>query len=318
MTHDIDLSKTTNSTEILQQFREQLQEEIIDVFIWAIGQSAITEMTKTVREREPNSLPSYRLYTLFRLHFIPERYKHHSRADFFNLKREPGQSAAETWNRILEIEKHCEFEEITAAELLASKFLYVIGKTTGDNDLKEQIKKGDMSVEEITDTIHEYMYEKMNESKVSEEPKIKHVIEKEPTKNTKGKNKSKLEKWTVLDARHRIEKKSHDCPAKTKKCLNWGKLVITQDYAVQNKISDQRIKHIQQDSEATSAEEDNWTPNKLHSINNTVHSITQISEDGQPFFIGGTHYQLGELHWGKERAIYKDETHPESSSPRTK
>ena len=75
------------------------------VFIWAVGQAALTEMTKTVKEREPNSLPLYRLYALFRLHFIPERNKHHSRADFFNLKREPGESAAETWKRILEIEK---------------------------------------------------------------------------------------------------------------------------------------------------------------------------------------------------------------------
>ena len=79
-------------------------------------------MTKTVREKEPTSLPLYRLYALFRLHFIPERNKHHSRADFFNLKREPGETAAETWKRILEIEKNCEFEEITAAELLALKF----------------------------------------------------------------------------------------------------------------------------------------------------------------------------------------------------
>ena len=89
---------------------------------------------KTVREKEPNSLPLYRLHTLFRLQFIPERNKHHSRADVFNLNREPGESAAETRNRILEIEKNFEFEEITAAELLASKFLSVIGKTTGDND----------------------------------------------------------------------------------------------------------------------------------------------------------------------------------------
>ena len=40
----------------------------------------------------------------------------------------------------------------------------------------------------------------------------------------------------------------------------------------------------QQDSEATSAEEDNWTPNKIYSINSTVHSTRQISKDGQPFF----------------------------------
>ena len=102
---EIDLSKMTNSKEILPQFREQLEEEIKDVFIWAIGQSAITEITKTVREREPYSLSLYQLYPLFRLHFNPEKNKHHSRADFFNLKREPGESVAETWKRILEREE---------------------------------------------------------------------------------------------------------------------------------------------------------------------------------------------------------------------
>ena len=76
---------------------------------------------------EPNSLPLQRLYALFRLHgFIPERNKHHSRAKNFqskDLKREPGEMAADTWKGILENEKKCEFEKITAAELLASKFV---------------------------------------------------------------------------------------------------------------------------------------------------------------------------------------------------
>ena len=47
----------TNSKEILPQYRVQLETDIKDIFIWAIGQNAITEMTKTVREREPSSLP---------------------------------------------------------------------------------------------------------------------------------------------------------------------------------------------------------------------------------------------------------------------
>ena len=131
---DLDLSKMTDNKEILPQYRDQLETEIKDIFLWAIGQNAITEMTKTVREREPSSLPLYKLYTLFRLHFTPERNVQHSRADFFDLKREDGESAADVWKRILEVEKNCEFETITAAELLASKFLS-IGKSTGDYDL---------------------------------------------------------------------------------------------------------------------------------------------------------------------------------------
>ena len=147
MTKNINLSTMTNSKEILPQYRDQLEKDIKDIFIWAIGQNAITETTKTVREREPSSLPLHKLYTLFRLPFTPGRTVHHSRADFFDLKREDGDTAAGVWKRILEVEKNCEFETITAAELLASKFLSLIGKSTGNYDLKKKIRKSDMSVE---------------------------------------------------------------------------------------------------------------------------------------------------------------------------
>ena len=138
MTKDTDLSTMTNSKDIRPQYRDQLEKEIKDIFLWAIGQNAITEMTKTVREREPSSLTLHKLYTLFGLHFTPQRNVQHSRADFFDLKRELGESAADVWKRILEVEKKCEFETITAAELLASIFLSLIGKSTGDYELKKK------------------------------------------------------------------------------------------------------------------------------------------------------------------------------------
>ena len=83
-----------NSKEVLTQFRDQLELEIKDTVLGAIGKSALTEMTKTVREREPSALPLYKLYTLFRLHFTKERNVQHSRADFFYLKRETNETAA--------------------------------------------------------------------------------------------------------------------------------------------------------------------------------------------------------------------------------
>ena len=65
----------TNSKEILPQYRDQLktdtETDTEDTFIWANGQNAITEMTKTVRERERSSLPHHKLYTPFRLHLTP-------------------------------------------------------------------------------------------------------------------------------------------------------------------------------------------------------------------------------------------------------
>ena len=84
MTKEIHLSIMTNNKEILP-FRDQLELEIKDIFLWAIGQTAITEITKTVREKEPSSLSLHKLYTLFRLNFTPERNVQHSRADFFDL-----------------------------------------------------------------------------------------------------------------------------------------------------------------------------------------------------------------------------------------
>ena len=129
-------------------------------------------MTKTVREREPSSLPLHKLYSLFRLQFTPERNVHHNRADFFELKREEGESAADVWKRILAIGRNCEFETITAAEILASKFLFIIGKSTGDYDLKKNIRKNDMSAEAaFTEALHEHMYEKLNDSPETEEEK---------------------------------------------------------------------------------------------------------------------------------------------------
>ena len=109
-------------------------------------------MIKTVKEREPSILPLHKLYTLFRLHFTPERNVH-NRAHFFDLKRETNETAADVWKRILDVEKNCEFVTTTAAELIASKFLSLIGKSTGDYELKN----------------YEYMYEKLNESPETEE-----------------------------------------------------------------------------------------------------------------------------------------------------
>ena len=97
-------------------------------------------MTKT-REREPSSLPLQKLYTLFQLHFTPERNVQHIRADFFDLKREHGESAADMWKHFLEVQKTENSKRETAAEILISKFLSVIGKSTGDYHLKKKAEK---------------------------------------------------------------------------------------------------------------------------------------------------------------------------------
>ena len=64
MTKDRDLSTMTKSKEILPQYRDQLETDTKDIFIWAIGQNAITEITKTVREKVSTNNTHSSDYTL--------------------------------------------------------------------------------------------------------------------------------------------------------------------------------------------------------------------------------------------------------------
>ena len=73
MTQNIDLNQMTTDREILEQYRNDLDIRIKDLIIWALGESAITEMTRIVRNIDPNKMDINQFYSLFRLHFIPER-----------------------------------------------------------------------------------------------------------------------------------------------------------------------------------------------------------------------------------------------------
>ena len=179
MTQDIDMNNMTTDKEILPEFRDELEVKIKDKFIWALGEAAVTEMTKSVGDNDPNKVNINQLYALFRLDFIPKRKKFHSRADFFGITREPNQTAEDVWTRILQTEKNFEFDKITPAELIALKFLSLIGRSTGDYELKKKIRKSDMTIERTTDSIHEYIYDGLNDSYNSNDGRdVKHVQER--------------------------------------------------------------------------------------------------------------------------------------------
>ena len=56
MTKDIDLTIMKNDEEVLNHYRDELEVKIKDIFIWALGEGAVTEMTKTVRDNDPNKV----------------------------------------------------------------------------------------------------------------------------------------------------------------------------------------------------------------------------------------------------------------------
>ena len=126
MTQQIDLNRITTEKDIIDEYREELDIKTKDASIWALGEKAITEMTKTVRDNDPNRTNTNQLHSLFRLHLLPERNKFHSRADFFGIVREPNETAEDVWTRILQTVKNCEFDNVTSAELIASKFFSLV------------------------------------------------------------------------------------------------------------------------------------------------------------------------------------------------
>ena len=78
MTHDIDLNAMTTNKEIIQEYTDT----ILDLFIWAIGEAAVTEMSITVRDNNPEKIDRILFHSLFRLHFIAEQSRIHGTAKF--------------------------------------------------------------------------------------------------------------------------------------------------------------------------------------------------------------------------------------------
>ena len=116
-----------------------------------------------VRESEPSSLPLYKLYILFPLHFTPERNVQHSRADFFDLKR-------------TEKTENPRFETNPRSREKLRIWKNNRGRTSGIKIFVshqqinwqlqpfEKDQKECLSMEALTEALKEYMFEKLNNS----------------------------------------------------------------------------------------------------------------------------------------------------------
>ena len=82
---------------------------------------------------------------------------------------------------MLQTEKNCEFDNVPA-ELIASKFLLLIGRSTGHYELKKKIRKSKMTIETITDLIHESMYDLLNHSINSNDRRNAKLVQESPQK----------------------------------------------------------------------------------------------------------------------------------------
>ena len=72
--------------------------------------------------------------------------------------------------------------------------------------------------------------------------------------------------------------RQHECPARGKKCAKCG----TIGHFAKSCRSNKKINHIQ-DEETSSAEEDEWAPDTIHSIKQKIHSTQSKSITGPDF-----------------------------------
>ena len=82
-----------------------------------------------------------RINPVIQQYFLPKRKTYHNRGEFFWTKHAESETPEDFWRRLIEIEKECNFENITAEEFLISKFMTAItDKKLRDKLMKEKTR----------------------------------------------------------------------------------------------------------------------------------------------------------------------------------
>ena len=98
--------------------------------------------------------------------------------------------------------------------------------TTNLRTKDKKIRKSDMSVETITDILHEYIYEKLNDSPETEEETKIRYLNKRKTRTNKETG-DKPANFKKIDCNRCVApdwSRQLECPARGKKCAKCGKI----------------------------------------------------------------------------------------------
>ena len=121
--HIAPLLKGEDITDTGWTGKEQLIQED---FQWGKGLEALYQITRVEYKTEHDSIKVKDLIRLFTVFYMPKRNTYHNRGDFFWAKQTEAETPEEFWRRLIEIEKECNFNTISAEELLISKYMTAI------------------------------------------------------------------------------------------------------------------------------------------------------------------------------------------------
>ena len=120
--YKMDITELIRGAEMNQNGWTGKEAEIQEDFIWGVGPEALYQMTRAEYKTEPDNIAVKDLIRLFNEYFLPKRNTYHNRGEFFWTKQTETETPEDFWRRLIEIEKECAFEGITAEDLLISKF----------------------------------------------------------------------------------------------------------------------------------------------------------------------------------------------------
>ena len=117
--------------------------------IWALDPKAKHEIMKGQWGKELKDFSLQELLKLFKMTFLPTRNVFHSRAHFFNLRKEDGETLDEYWKRLVDIERKCEFTTITPEDIIT----YIFAASINDKKARDKFIKGPLKLQLILETI---------------------------------------------------------------------------------------------------------------------------------------------------------------------
>ena len=119
-------------------------------------------MTRAEYKTEPDSIAVRDRIRLFNEYFLPKRNSYHNRGEFFWTKQTETETPEDFWRRLIEIEKECAFEGITAEDLLISKFMTAITDTKLQDKL---LKEKKLELKKTIEMIKQNTYKRKNPEK---------------------------------------------------------------------------------------------------------------------------------------------------------
>ena len=159
--------------------------------------------------KELEDISLQELLRLFKKTFLPTRNVFHSRAHFFNIKQEDGETLDEYWKRLVDIERKCEFNTITPEDIITYKFAASIN----DKKARDKFNKRPLKLQLILETIELDNYNrkygnKQNKTKRQRRNSSESTSEDEQVGYTKPGTKKKA---TFTGKKKTTERNCHFC-----------------------------------------------------------------------------------------------------------